>query len=65
MVISDKITTIQTLEILKKGSTMNQLCVIHHDFLDKLYTTGACVRWLESGHNCGKHSVVIGTIYGI
>ena len=49
----------------QRGSPMSELCSIHHDFAAMLCIPGVCVQWSESGHNAGKHSVVLRTRYGI
>ena len=51
--------------LFQRGSSMNQLCSIHHDFAATRYIPGVCVQWSQSGHNAGKQSVVLRTRYSI
>ena len=51
--------------LFQRGSSMNQLCSIHHDFAATRYIPGVCVQWSQSDHNAGKQSVVLRTRYSI
>ena len=48
-------------ESSQRGSSMIQLCSIHHEFAVTQYTPGACVQWSESDHNADKQLAVLGT----